>query len=114
MSTNSRGRRKGLDVKGKDQDDEKKPKGYVVLPYIKGVSERLQRSFKKRNINLYHKAGQTLRQSLVHPKDTMQPHEQCGVVYETGCQVCGEVYVGPCRGDREITRPESRSTCGIY
>ena len=47
---------------------------------IKGVSERLQR-----NINLYHKAGQTFRQVLVHPKDTMKPIEQCGitVVYET-------------------------------
>ena len=45
-----------------------KPKGYVVLPYIRGVSERLKRCYKKRNINLYHKAGQTLRQVLVHPK----------------------------------------------
>ena len=61
---------------------------------MKGVSERLQRSFKKRNISLYHKAGQTLRQLLVHPKDKMEPQEQCGVVYEHGCGVCGEVYIG--------------------
>ena len=54
----------------------------------------MQRSFKKRNINLYHKAGQTLRQMLVHPKDKVMPNEQCGVVYETECQVCGERYIG--------------------
>ena len=47
-----------------------------------------------RNINLYHKAGQTLRQVLVHPKDKMTPKEQCGVVYETECQVCGDRYIG--------------------
>ena len=46
------GRRNGL-----DQDDEKKPKGYVVLPYIQGETERLQKSFKKRNINLFDRAG---------------------------------------------------------
>ena len=24
----------------------------------------------------------------------MKPNEQCGVVYETECQVCGERYIG--------------------
>ena len=84
------GKIKQKEKKGKDLEGKEKPQGFVVLPYIKGVSERLQRSFKKRNINLYHKAGQTLRQLLVHPKDKMKPQEQCGVVYETECNMCGE------------------------
>ena len=82
-------------IKDRGQDQEKKkPKGYVVLPYVKGVSERLKRVFKKNDINLYHKAGTTLRQLLVHPKDKLEKQEQCGVVYEIDCNVCGEAYIG--------------------
>ena len=74
------GKKRQQDKKEIRKEEGDKPKGYAVLPYMKGVSERLQRSFKKRNISLYHKAGQTLRQLLVHPKDKMEPQEQCGVV----------------------------------
>ena len=77
-----------LAKKRKDQIKKDKPRGHVVLPYIKGVSERLGRSFNKRDINLYHKAEQTLRQ------DKMEPTEQCGVVYQSECEVCGECYIG--------------------
>ncbi len=85
---------KKVKSKKKDQEQREKDNGFAVLPYVKGVSERLQRCFKKHNISLYHKAGQTLRQSLVHPKDKMKPEEQCGIVYETECQVCGDIYIG--------------------
>ena len=43
---------------------------------------------------MYSKAGQTIRQTLVRPKDPLDPPEQCGVIYQTDCDVCGEVYVG--------------------
>ena len=64
----------------KDQEQREKANGFAVLPYVKGVSERLQRCFKKHNISLYHTAGQTLRQTLVHPKSNMKPVEHCGIV----------------------------------
>ena len=54
------GKKKHKDKDGKKKSDNEKPRGYAVLPYMKGISERLQRCFKKRRINLYHKAGQTL------------------------------------------------------
>lgn len=88
------GKKAKKDKKKEMEKEKEKPRGYVVLPYIKGVSERLQRCFQKRQINLYHKAGQTLRQVLVHPKDKMKPSEQCGVVYQADCQVCGDSYIG--------------------
>ena len=49
---------------------------------------------KKHSTNCYSKAGQTIKQMLVRPKDPLDPSEQCGVVYESDCDVCGEVYVG--------------------
>ena len=66
------------------------------MPYyliFKGISERMKRSFKKHNIKLYHKAGETLRQKLVHLKDKLQDEEKCGVVYKAKCKVCGEWYI---------------------
>ena len=71
-----------------------KPKGYAVLPYVKGLSERLQRVFRKHNMSLYSKAGFTIKNALVRPKDPLDPDEQCGVVYECHCEVCNKTYIG--------------------
>ena len=43
-----------------EQTDKPKPNGFVVLPYTKGLSERLKISFHKRKISLYQKAGQSI------------------------------------------------------
>ena len=88
-------RGKSKNKKKKEKEGEKtRPKCFVVLLYMKGVSERLQRSFTKRNISLYHKAGLMLRNLLVRPKDKLEKEEHCGVVYESECQVCVEIYIG--------------------
>ena len=70
--------------KVKDQIDNKKPKmtvkkkdldlksrGSVVIPYVKGLSERTRRIFRKHGIATAMKPNTTLRKMLVHPKDTM-------------------------------------------
>lgn len=88
------------DLKGKKEkkkeapEDGKKPKGYVVIPYAKGISERLRRVYRKHGISMYSKAGLTLRNCLVRPKDPVEAKEQCGVVYECACDECGQIYVG--------------------
>ena len=88
-------RGKKRDTERKEENTEtEKPVGYAVLPYVKGLSERLQRIFRKHKISLHHKAGHTLRQELVRPKDKLEIHEKCGVVYETECGQCGESYIG--------------------
>ena len=82
------------DSGGQESDQEKKHKLFVVLPYMKGMTERLQRAYKKHNISLYSKAGFTIRNALVSPKDPLDHSERCGVIYECACDVCGERYVG--------------------
>ena len=42
---------------------------FEVLPYMKGVTERIQRAFKKYEIRLYSKAGNVIRNAVVIPKD---------------------------------------------
>ena len=77
---------------GSQEQDRRK--GFAVVPYVKGVTERLQRVFKKHGICLYPKAGYTIRNAVVRPKDPLDTVEQCGVVYQCACEVCGESYVG--------------------
>ena len=55
-----------------------RPKTYAVLPYMHGVTERLQRVFKKHSVSLYSKAGYTVRNAVVNPKDPLDMVEQCG------------------------------------
>ncbi|KAI8477848.1 Cartilage matrix protein [Branchiostoma belcheri] len=73
---------------------ERHPASYAVLPYIKGVTERLKRAYAKHNVSLFSKPGYTLRNALVSPKDPLLPSEKCGTVYKISCEMCGEVYVG--------------------
>ena len=50
--------------KATDQTEAKKCKQYAVVPYMKGVTKRLQRALKKYNIALYAKAGFTIKNVL--------------------------------------------------
>ena len=75
-------------------------KGLVVLPYSKGISEALRRTFGKYGIKTCFKPTQTLRNVLVSPKDKTPRESKCGVVYLIRCQgntnkgQCKESYIG--------------------
>ena len=69
-------------------------KGMVVIPYVQGVSEALERVYKKHNISTAMKPHTTLRNRLVHPKDKRDIKESCGVVYQIPCKDCSKVYIG--------------------
>ena len=73
-----------------------RPKTLATIPYVSGLSEHLQRVFKEHNIKVAHKPVNTLRQQLVHPKDTQEKECKSGVVYGINCEEedCAEYYVG--------------------
>ena len=60
---------------------------------MKDVIERLQRAYKQHNIQLSCKAGYTIQNAVVHPKDPLDPGEKCCVIYECKCEEFGELYV---------------------
>ena len=50
-----------------NQQIQRKPK-QVSIPYVQGVSEKLQSIFKKYNISTIHKPYNPIKDFLVHPK----------------------------------------------
>ena len=66
----------------------------VVLPYVKGVTERIQRVMRKHDIETPMKPHITIRRLVVHPKDKISDDQKCGVVYEVDCLSCPQVYFG--------------------
>ena len=60
---------------------------------MKGVTEHLQRAFKKHDIRLYSNTGYTVRNAMVSSKDPLDICEQCGVIYACGCEVCDKLYM---------------------
>ena len=78
----------------KKKKTENKSKGMVVIPYVNGLTERLQRIFKKHQVNTAVKPHRTLRQILVHPKDKRESTKTGNCIYEIPCQNCDHSYIG--------------------
>ena len=75
-------------------NEKEKKKRPVVIPYIKGFSEELRRSFGAFGTPTYFKPTNTLRQFLVHPKDPVGKDKVVGSVYYIKCEDCEASYVG--------------------
>ena len=67
----------------------------MVIPYIKGTSEAIKRTFGNYGVKVAFKPTQTLRQLLVAPKDKTEKKDVAGPVYYIPCQ--GKTHRGPCK-----------------
>ncbi len=63
-----------------------KSRGMVVIPYVKGISEALDRIYRKHNISTAMRPHMSLRKLLIHPKDKRNPADTSGVVYSIPCR----------------------------
>ena len=72
----------------------KKP--YIVVPYMKGLSETCKNICRRHGIDMHFKGSNTIRQLLVHPKDKDDILKKSGVIYRYRCDRvdCGEEYIG--------------------
>ena len=66
----------------------------VFLPYVKGVSESIQRALHPLGISVRLCPPRTLRHLLVNPKDRVDSRERPGVVYRIPCASCSYCYIG--------------------
>ena len=85
--------------KNKKRHTSRSRKTTVIIPYIKGVSEALRRTYGQFGITTYFKPGNTIRQILGSVKDPTEKKDVCGPVYYIPCQgsdtqECSGVYIG--------------------
>ena len=88
------------------RENDTKMKEMVVLPYVRGASEKLARIFKKRGIVTAIKPHSTLKSLLVHPKDKTDPKEG---VYTIDGKGCDKKYIGETKRKLKVRVKEHRS-----
>ena len=66
----------------------------IVIPYVKGLSESLSRTFSRYGVGTTVRPFRTVRNELVHPKNILNYEEASQCIYEIPCKNCDKVYVG--------------------
>jgi len=66
----------------------------VVLPYYRGLSEKLQRCLSDHKIKAFFKPIRTIGDKLRNGKDPVHPFERQGAVYCVPCGNCNQKYFG--------------------
>ena len=71
-------------------------KSYMVLPYVKGLSESMKNVGKKHGIQTYFRGGNTIKSLLMTPKDKDHITKKSGIIYRCKCNRvdCDDEYIG--------------------
>ena len=82
--------------------------GFVVLPYVQGVSEKIGHILKQQKVKVAYKLQLTISNLFPRPKEQDESDRQkSGIVYKINCTQCNFVYYG------QTERPlKTRSNCG--
>ena len=111
--------KKGMEQKDQSREppgnekENSRQKGMVILPYIKGLGEKLRRIFKKSGINTVFRPHKTIKKILRSPKDKTDKMDKTGVIYHLKCDDCGEDYIGETERKIRDRFPEHRRKSSI-
>ncbi|KAL9983165.1 hypothetical protein ACROYT_G005298 [Oculina patagonica] len=67
---------------------------FVVLPYVKGVTERISKVLRNNGVKVGFKPLNTLRTRFPKPKDKLTAFQSRCVVYRVNCLDCNFTYYG--------------------
>ena len=85
-------------------------RGFVTLPCLQGISEKIARTLNHFNINVAHKPVITIGSILKKPKDKFSKDLSTGVICKINCKDCDKVYIGQTsRALRSRTREHKRA-----
>ena len=73
-------------------EDNEKPKT-LFLPYVKGLSEKIDRQVRRLNIRTVFTTRTTVRRRLMRVKGKPPQEDVRGVIYSIPCE-CGAIYIG--------------------
>ena len=70
-------------------------KSYMVLPYVKGLSESMKNVGKKHGIQTYFRGGNTIKSLLMTPKDKDHISKKSGIICRFKCNRvdCNDEYI---------------------
>ncbi len=76
--------------------EKKEFKGFIVIPYIKGLSKPYKQVMEKIGIQVFFKGGTTLKNMLCAPKDKDPKSKTQSIVYDIrwGEDSCAHRYIG--------------------
>ena len=104
--------RKKKETQETEKETPREKRAPVCIPYVKGVSEEMRRTFGKYGVNSYFKPYNTLRQQLVRPKDKTKKENKKGVVFHIKCEDCDSDYIGETkRSLKERFLEHNRRSC---
>ena len=88
------GTKKDTSKRETKRKEEDKSRGMIVVPYVKGTSDRIARVMKQYKIATAMKPHCTIRSQLVHPKDKREATSKTDIVYNIPCNNCDLSYIG--------------------
>ena len=75
--------------------------GFVVLPYVQGISEKIGRILKQQKVKVAYKPDLTINSLFPRPKELDDSDRQkSGIVYNINCTQCNFVYY--CQTERSL------------
>ena len=85
------------------KEDKEEPKAVISIPYIKGVSEKLAREYKKHGIKTVHKPERKLKDIICSKKkDKVDELDKGEIIYEIECTKHEENYIGETGGPKKV------------
>ena len=68
----------------------------VVIPYIKGLSEKYRHTLAKYGVRVFFKGTSTIKSLLMHPKDPVPDAQKTDIIYHWKSQAdnCTAEYIG--------------------
>ena len=66
----------------------------IVVPYVKGTSEKLRRGLAKQDVNVVFKKGRTLHSMIFNGKFKKKDGRKKNVIYKIPCKDCKLSYIG--------------------
>ena len=77
----------------KEKDEKNHP--VITIPYVKNVSEKIARSYRKHGLRVVHKPSSTLKSTICKLKDPIHKLERPGANYHIKCKIHeGDSYIG--------------------
>ena len=71
-------------------------KPYMILPYVRGLSESMKYMCSKHGVQVHYRGGNTIKGLLMAPKDKDHITMKSGIIYRFKCQRvdCDDEYIG--------------------